>query len=203
MVRGSYRLAKNYVNNIDGRVYNTGFKENNLATTAGYTSAKGYSNFNATLYDNLQGIPDGSRDSATRKFTRQIYEGAMDNIVNRPIVLNTVLNSYTLSPLHQHIQHYRLYSNNHYQLGKGEIDVTLGFQQNIRREYNHPSAAQQAGLFVRLNTINYGARYAAPEFANLEITAGVNGMYQNNKTKDATDFPIPDYHLLDVGSFLF
>jgi len=203
VVRGSYRLAKNYFNNMDGRVFNTGFKENNLAATAGYTSAKGYSNFNATLYDNLQGIPDGSRDSATRKFTRQIYEGAMDNIVNRPIVLNTVLNSYTLSPLHQHIQHYRLYSNNHYQLGKGEIDVTLGFQQNIRREYNHPSAAQQAGLFVRLNTINYGARYAAPEFANMEITAGVNGMYQNNKTKDATDFPIPDYHLLDVGSFLF
>lgn len=203
VVRGSYRLAKNYFNNMDGRVFNTGFKENNLAATAGYTSAKGYSNFNATLYDNLQGIPDGSRDSATRKFTHQIYEGAMDNIVNRPIVLNTVLNSYTLSPLHQHIQHYRLYSNNHYQLGKGEIDVTLGFQQNIRREYNHPSAAQQAGLFVRLNTINYGARYAAPEFANMEITAGVNGMYQNNKTKDATDFPIPDYHLLDVGSFLF
>ena len=203
VVRGSYRIAKNYSNSIDNRVYNTGFNEANLAATAGHTSSKGYSNFNATLYDNLQGIPDGSRDSLSRKFTRQIYEGTMDNITNRPILSNAKLNSYTLSSLHQHIQHYRMYSNNHYRLGNGEIDATLGFQQNVRREYNHPSAPQQAGLFVRLNTINYGVKYTAPEFLNTEITIGVNGMYQNNKSKNATDFPIPDYHLLDAGSFLF
>ncbi|MBC7720566.1 MAG: TonB-dependent receptor [Pedobacter sp.] len=203
IVRGSYRLAKNYTNTIDGRVYNTGFKETNLAATIGHTSAKGYSNFNATLYDNLQGIPDGSRDSLTRKFTKQIYEGALDDITKRPIVNNQELNSYTLSPLHQHIQHYRVYCNNHYQLGNGEIDATIGFQQNVRREYSHPTAPQQAGLFVRLNTINYGLRYNAPSFSNVDFTVGVNGMYQNNKSKNATDFPIPDYNLLDIGGYVY
>lgn len=203
IVRGSYRIAKNYTNAIDAKVYNTGFKEANAAATVGYTSSKGNSILNATLYDNLQGIPDGSRDSLSRKFTKQIYEGALDDITNRPIVSDAELNSYALSPLHQHIQHYRLYTNNHYQVGSGEIDATLGFQQNIRREYNHPTAPEQAGLFVRLNTVNYGIRYLAPTFSNLEITIGVNGMYQNNKSKDATAFPIPDYHLLDIGTYVY
>ncbi len=202
-LRGSYRIAKNYTNNIDGRVYNTGFREINASSTIQHFSNYGYSNLNVTLYDNLQGIPDGSRDSLTRKFTRQIYEGSNDDIKNRPVVPDAELNSYTLSPLHQHIQHYRIYSKNHYKAGNGDVDFLLAFQQNIRREYSHPTAAEQAGLFVRLNTFNYGFRYDAPTILNTEISVGVNGMYQNNKSKDATDFPIPDYNLFDIGSYIF
>jgi iron complex outermembrane receptor protein len=202
-IKGSHRIAKNYTNTIDGRVYNTGFQEKNLAGLIGYTSAKGYTHFNATLYNNLQGIPDGSRDSLTRKFTKQVHEGALDDITNRPIVNNGELNSYKLSPLHQHIQHYRIYTNNHYQIGNGEIDATLGFQQNVRREFSHPTAPRQASLFVRLNTINYGVKYTAPTFANIEITVGINGMYQNNKSKNATAFPIPDYRLTDIGTYIY
>ncbi len=202
-LRGSYRIAKNYRNNIDGRVYNTGFRETNASAGLKYTGAKGYSELNATLYNNLQGIPDGSRDSLTRMFTRQIYEGALDDITTRPAVTNDALHSYKLSPLHQQIQHYRIYSNNHYESGKGDMDFLMGFQQNIRKEFNHPTSPKQAGLFVKLNTFNYGVRYNAPEVLNTEITIGINGMYQNNKNKDATDFPIPDYSLFDAGSYIY
>jgi iron complex outermembrane receptor protein len=31
----------------------------------------------------------------------------------------------------------------------------------------------------------------------------MNGMGQNNESLNATDFPIPDYQLLDVGAFLY
>jgi len=202
-IRGSFRQARNYTDRIDGRVYNTGFRENNLSWTTGYTASKGYTYFNATLYDDLQGIPDGSRDSLTRKFTRQVFEGSADDLKNRPIVPDDVLNSYVLSPLHQHIRHYRLYTNNHYQAGNSVIDATLGFQQNIRREYSHPTAPAQAGLFVRLNTINYGLLWQMPERRHINIALGANGMYQNNQSRNATDFPIPDYHLFDKGIFLY
>ena len=203
MVNGSLRQAKNYTNPVDGRVYNSGFNEHNIAATVGHTFATGYTQLTATLYDNLQGIPDGSRDAISRKFTKQQYEGILDDITNRPLVSEQELNSYALGPLHQHIQHYRLYSNNHYRLGNGEADASIGFQQNIRREYNHPTAAEQAGLFVQLNTINYGFKYALPVFSNIEMILGVNGMYQHNKSKQATDFPVPDYRLLDIGSWLY
>ena len=202
-LRGSYRIAKNYSNKVDGLVYNTGFDEKNASALIGYNSSSGYSHLNFTLYDNLQGIPDGSRDSLSRKFTKQVFEGAADDIINRPVVSDAELHSYTLSPLHQHIQHYRMYSNNHYKLDAGDIDISLGLQQNIRREYSHPTAPEQAGLFVRLNTVNYGIKYIAPLLYDIEISAGINGMYQNNKSRNATDFPIPDYHLFDAGAYAY
>ena len=203
VVRGSFRLARNYTNDIDGRVYNTGFSEKNLSFTTGHTFTKGNILINATLYDNLQGIPDGSRDSLTRKFTKQVAEGAADDLKNRPVVPEDALNSYTLSPLHQHIQHYRLYTTQHYTPGKSAIDLTLGFQQNIRREYSHPTAPKQPGLFLRLNTLNYDVRWLTPPFSNIELTAGFGGMLQDNKSKDATDHPIPDYRLADLGTYIY
>lgn len=201
VMRGSYRVAKNYRNAIDGRVYNTGFREINAATSAGLTSEKGSSSINLTLYDNLQGIPDGSRDSLSRRFTKQVAEGAADILSERPLVAKQELDGYRLSPLHQHIQHYRLYSNIHYLLGPGQIDASIGLQQNIRREYSHPSHPGQAGMFVRLNTLNYGVRYVVPLDRSTDISFGVNGMYQANRNLDATDFPIPDYRMFDAGGY--
>ena len=200
---GSYRIAKNYTNQLDGRVYNTGFREANIAAGMRYTGSKSTSNLNFTLYNNLQGIPDGSRDSVSGKFTRQVYEAGRDNVKERPLVPASGLSSYGLSPLHQHIRHVRLYGNQHYETTKGAIDLLLAFQQNIRREYNHPTLPQQPGMHVRLNTINYGVRYNTLAWATGELSLGINGMYQQNKSRSATDFPIPDYHLLDAGAYVF
>jgi iron complex outermembrane receptor protein len=79
----------------------------------------------------------------------------------------------------------------------------LGFQQSVRREYNHPTMPEQPGLYVQLNTYNYDVKYNLPTWKGLEATVGLNGMYQNNRNLDGTDFPIPDFNLLDIGSFLF
>lgn len=201
-LNSSYRMAKNYRNPIDGRVFLTNFNEKNISALAGYKSKTGYTHFNLTAYDNHQGIPDGSRDSLTRKFTKQIFEED-DDIKNRPIVSDKELNTYKIPDLSQHIQHYRAYLHSFYEVGKGELDILLGKQQNIRKEYSHPEMIKQAGMFMRLNTFNYGFRYHAPKFANIETSVGINGMLQNNKNKDATDFPIPDYNLYDGGIYFY
>jgi iron complex outermembrane recepter protein len=210
-LRGSERIARNYTDPVDGRVYNTGFKMANASAFLGYHNENGYSHFNVTFYDNRQGIPDGSRDSVTRKFTYQIYEApgentiqsSVDNIRNRPVVPDNLLNSYSISPLSQRIQDYRFYSDNFYKLGQGDIKASLGFEQNIRREFNHPTDPDQAGEYIVLNTIDYGLRYNAPSFLNIEPALGVNGMYQTNTNKNATDFPIPDYKLFDAGTYAY
>lgn len=203
LVGGSYRLAKNYQNSVDGRVYNTNFKEGSAAVSLGHTTHAGHSTLNFTLFNDVQGIPDGSRDSLTRKFTRQVYEGEQDDITARPVVSAAELNSYRLSPLHQHIQHYRIYSHHHYKLGRGDWEGTLAWQQNIRQEYSHPTQPDQPGMNVQLNTLNYGLKYQLPVIQNTHLTIGSNGMHQDNKNKEATDFPIPDYQLLDLGAYLF
>ncbi len=209
-LRGSTRDARNYTNPIDGRVYLTGYKMVNASGFLGYNTLKGYSHINFTYYDNRQGIPDGSRDSLTRKFTYQIYESPgenivqpqFDNIKERPIVPENVLNSYSLSPLSQHIRDYRLYTDHSYQIGHGDIKASLGAEENRRREFDHPTDPVRPGEYIILKTIDYGLRYNAPSFGNIEPSLGVNGMYQSNSNdKTATDYPIPDYYLFDVGFY--
>ncbi|MEI6822198.1 MAG: TonB-dependent receptor [Bacteroidota bacterium] len=196
-IRLSHKQATNYQNKIDNRVYGTAFNETDLKANIGINKHWGYSHLTFSIYDNLQEIPDGSRDSLSRKFTKQITEA--DTL--RPIVSNEELSSYSISPLHQHIQHYRIYSSNNLIIGDGKLAFSLGWQQNIRREYSHPQATDVAGLYLNLNTFTYDIKYYLPEKKEWDITVGLNGMLQQNTNK-GTEFIIPDYHQFDNGAFL-
>jgi iron complex outermembrane receptor protein len=195
--RMSYKQATNYQNRYDGRVYGTAFAETDASGYVGLNKAWGYSHLNLSAFNDLQMIPDGSRDSLTRKFTKQITEAD----TYRPIVSDEELNSYKIGTLHQHIQHYKVYSTNNFILGDSKLGVTLGYQQNIRQEFSHPEAASTPGLDLVLNTFTYDLKYYFPDFHGWETTLGVNGMAQINQNK-GTEFIIPDYHQFDIGPFL-
>jgi iron complex outermembrane receptor protein len=192
----SHKQATNYQNKFDGRVYGTAFNETDLSGYVGLTKKWGYSHLKFSVYDDLQEIPDGSRDSLTRKFTKQITE--IDDF--RPIVTPDELNSYKITTLHQHIQHYRVYSQNNFILGNSNLGLVLGYQQNIRREFSHPQYPEIAGLYLVLNTFTYDIKYYLPESNGWETTLGINGMFQNN-TNNGTEFIIPNYHQFDIGPF--
>lgn len=194
----TFKQATNYQNRNDGRVYGTAFKEHDLSGYAGINKKWGYSHLNFSVFDDLQEIPDGSRDSITRKFTKQITE--MDTF--RPIVSESELKSYQITALHQHIQHFKLYSTSNIILGKSNLGVILSYQDNIRREFSHPENPDIAGLYLVLNTLTYDLKYHLPEFNNWATTLGMNGMVQKNKN-DGTEFIIPDYNLLDMGPFIY
>jgi iron complex outermembrane receptor protein len=194
----THKLATNYKNKYDGRVYNTGFAETDLSANAGINKNWGYSHFGFSMFDDLQEIPDGSRDSATRKFTKQITEA--DDY--RPIVSNAELNSYKIAALHQHVQHYNFYSANSFNVGNGRLTANLAFQKSIRREFSHPEV-QVPGLYLLLNTYTYDAKYYFNEKNGFSITAGINGMYQDNKVTKGTEYIIPSYHQFDVGPFVY
>jgi iron complex outermembrane receptor protein len=192
----SHKQATNYQNKYDGRVYGTAFNETDLSGYVGLNKEWGYSHLNFSLFDDLQEIPDGSRDSVTRKFTKQITE--IDTF--RPIVSDAELNSYKIATLHQHVQHYRLYSSNNFIIGENKLGLTLGYQQNIRREFSHPQYPDIAGLYLVLNTFTYDIKYYLTGLGGWETTVGINGMYQNNKNK-GTEFIVPDYREFDIGPF--
>lgn len=198
MGRISHKLATNYTNKIDGRVYNTGFSETDLSGLIGINKSWGYSHVGFSIFDDLQEIPDGSRDSASRKFTKQITEA--DTL--RPIVSNRELTSYHISTLHQHVQHYRIYAANSFSVGTGRLVLNLAYQKSIRREFSHPQI-NVPGLYLILNSFTYDAKYNFAEKNGWGVTAGVNGMYQNNNAEKGTDFIIPSYHQFDFGPFIF
>lgn len=194
----THKMATNYKNRYDGRVYNTGFAETDAAGYIGINKNWGYSRIGISMFNDLQEIPDGSRDSATRKFTKQITEE--DDF--RPIVSNQELNSYKISALHQHVQHYRAYATNSVLVGNGRLAFNLAFQRSLRQEYSHPEVAIP-GLFLKLNTYSYDVKYYFHESAGLSVTTGINGMLQDNKVDDGTEFIIPSYRQFDAGPFVY
>ena len=201
LARASHRLAHDYRNPVDGLVYNTGFRELQLTGMVGVQKAWGGAHLWLTTFDDHQEIPDGSRDSLSRRFTRQVFEADKDDIKNRPLVSDAELHSYGISDLRQHIRHYRAFGTTEVRLGPGELRALLGVQQNHRQEFNHPTNANQPGLDLQLTTVNYQARYLFNAVQGYEFTVGANGMRQDNQHLHATDFPIPPYKLFDLGGF--
>ena len=128
--RVSNKAAHSYQNHVDGFVYGTAYRELNLSAVARVVKPWGNSQFTATLYNNKQEIPDGSRDSSTRRFTRQVAD-AGDNIKARPIVPDDELDAYQINPLHQHIQHYRLYNISEFKVADGNacMDCMGGYEK--------------------------------------------------------------------------
>ncbi len=202
VIRGSYRISKNYSNKIDGKVYNTGYREINASASLIYKRSNGFSDFNFTVYDNTLGIPDGSRDSLSRKFTKAIYDDPADDLATRPIVTDAELNSYKMSPINQHVLHIRAYSKHQYELKNGAtLYAIIGFQQNQRKEHDFPQQKDLLGVSMKLNSYSYDVRYQFKRTHNIIFMVGLNGAYQVNKNIDAHDIPIPDYKLFDAGVY--
>jgi iron complex outermembrane receptor protein len=199
IARVSHKQAMDYQDKVDGRVFGTAFSETDASGAVGIHRSWGYSHINFSLYNDLQEIPDGSRDSLTRQFTRQISE--IDTV--RQIVSAHDLNSYKIEPLHQLVQHYRVTATNNFNLGDhgGTLDVDLGFQRSVRREFDHPVLTTIPGLYLQLNTISYDIKYHMPEMKLWNFSLGFNGMYQNNNVTSGTNFVIPSYSQVDFGPF--
>jgi iron complex outermembrane receptor protein len=198
-LRSSYKEAVDFQNRYDGRVFNTGYREKDLNAHIGVNRKWGYTHLNFGVYDNLQEIPDGSRDSTTRKFTKQITES--DSL--RPIVDQKELDSYQINSIHQRVQHYRIFSSSNFILRKSKLALRLGCQQSTRREYSHPEAPDLAGLDIKITTGTYDLKYYLPEKKEWESAIGLNGMYQLNTFGAATEFVIPEYTLFDLAPFAY
>jgi len=198
MGRLSHKQAYDYENKTDGRVYNTAFNETDADLALGLHRSWGYSHLNISLYDDLQEIPDGSRDSIGQ-FTKQITVAD----TYRPVVSPSEFTQYGMTPLHQHVQHYRAYIANSFRIGEGRLAVNVGAQRSVRREYDNPELPYQdvPGLYLELNTYSYDVKYFAPEFDGWGLTVGINGMYQQNTVTKGTDFIIPSYNQFDIGPF--
>ena len=200
MARISHKQAVDYQDKIDGRVFGTAYNETDGTASLGLHRKWGYSHLDFVAYNDLQEIPDGGRDSLTRQFTRQIYESPDSP---RQIVSPSDLDSYKIEKLHQHVQHYRIYSGNSFTLGEyGRMQVNLGIQRSLRQEFSHPILYTIPGLDLRLNSLTYDIKYFLPELNDWTLTVGINGMYQDNTVTKGTEFVIPSYHQFDIGPFL-
>ncbi|MBS1645928.1 MAG: TonB-dependent receptor [Bacteroidetes bacterium] len=198
-VRYTSKAAHAYQNKYDGYVWNSGYMENDVKGTIGINRRWGYSRIILSSYDLKLGIVEGARDSATGKFTRHVLgSGNTDSMAVAPSPLYTQYGFFPL--IHQHVRHYKAVWDNSFVVGKGQLKLILGLQQNYRQEANNITLGDVYDNYFFLNTINYNVQYVLPEKKHWEVSFGVNGMQQNSQNR-GTVYLVPEYNLFDLGGF--
>ncbi|WP_211297829.1 TonB-dependent receptor [Prolixibacter denitrificans] len=197
-LRYSNKRAHDYKNKYDGYVYDSRFKEDALNGVIGLNKSWGYSHLILSYYHMVPGIVEGERDSLTGKFLKPVMVNGQPD---ETLATHSDFMSYKQGMPYQQIHHYKAILKNNFVTGKGNLKTIFGFQQNNRQEYSDIANPEQYGLYLKLNTLNYDVRYLLPESNSMNISFGVNGMFQHSMNK-GTEYLVPDYHLFDAGVFV-
>lgn len=193
---GSHKSAGDYKNKYDGRVLNSRFNEKNIGGYLGINRGWGYSHLIFSGFNQRLGLVEGDRDDATGKF-----------LLNAGTPLERIatdddLESRKLFIPNQHVQHYKLVSDNNFALGKSRLKLNLGYQNNLRKEFGNAEDPEEQELFFDLKTFNYNLQWQLPEMKEWHTSIGLNGMQQKNLNKGA-EVLIPEYNLFDFGAFVY
>ncbi|MHB1922704.1 MAG: TonB-dependent receptor [Chitinophagaceae bacterium] len=193
-------LAHAYRNKFDGYVLNSQFSNFNWDAAIGIHRKWGYSQLRITHFNLQTGIVDGTRDSLTGAFERQVGADFNGNPIYAKATIQD-LKSYTPQLINQDITHHKVVWQNEFSLGKNRLNLNLAWQQNIRKENNDPSQQNISNISYLLNTVNYDINYILGNLHQFNLSIGMNGMYQNSQNR-GTLLLIPQYHLWDGGVFI-
>ncbi len=195
----SFKAAADYKNKYDSYVFNSKFNEKNIGGYIGLNKSWGFSHILVSNFDQHLGLIEGERDSATGKFVKPIDNNGVEDVA---IATNSDFS--TTNPLvpRQHIQHFKVTSDNSFNLGRNRMTLTVGYQRNQRQEFGNILDPAEKNLYFDLQTVNYNLQYHFAEKNKWKTSIGINGMQQSNANKGVEQL-IPEYSLFDIGTFVF
>ncbi len=200
LARGTRKVAGNYRNRYDGRVYNSGFNEWDANGYVGVNKSWGYSHLTFSSFNQRVGLTEGARDEATGRFLKDVPAGPDDT--QAVPVTDADLRGYGLAVPQQQINHLRIGTDNNFILGENGARLTLlvNYQQNLRREFGNVFDPSENSLYFQLRTVDYALRYFLPEISGWNLTLGSSGLQQQNRNL-GFEFLIPAYRTSEAGVF--
>ena len=192
---GSSVAAADYRNKYDGRVFNSKFNEINFGGYVGYNGSWGYSHILFSNFNLKTGLIEGKRDDHGF-FIKPVAGGGTTRATDADFISTNPEIPY------QHIQHFKIASDNNFEIGKNHLSLNVGFQHNQREEFGNPDNVNERALYFDLKTITYTARLNLAEKNGWKTSLGINGMQQKNTNKGMEQL-IPNYNLFDIGGYLY
>ena len=193
LLRGGYNTHSDYQIPDGDRVTNTRYNEWDFKAGIGLNLENYVTEFRYNYNQSTIGIPEEIGDQSTSK---------------NPLLPYQDLTSHILS-LH-----------NHFYLDRSRIDLNLGYVMNRRKEFedehDHEEehgeeeaheeeghdeeghGAEEAALYMELNTFTYDLKYYLPKSERFETIVGVQGMVQTNENF-GEEILIPDASTTDFG----
>ena len=198
LVRGTRKVAGDYQNRYDGRVFNSGFNEWDANGYVGLNKSWGYSHLTFSTFNQNLGLIEGERDSLTGRF---LHDVAVNGQIESQVV-NDNGSGYTLQVPRQRINHLRIGTDNSFIIGQkgGRLALQVNYQQNLRREFGNALAPDDPDLYFQLRTVDYALRYFLPEFSGWNLAVGTTGLRQQNRNL-GHEFLIPAYNMTEGGVF--
>ncbi|GAB3660642.1 TonB-dependent receptor [Hymenobacter agri] len=199
LARGTRKVAGDYQNRYDGRVYNSGFNEWDANGYVGLNKSWGYSHLTFSSFNQRLGLTEGARDPQTGRFLKDVPSG--DSTASVPVT-DGDLRGYGLAVPQQQINHLRIGTDNSFILGSngGRLGLQVSYQQNLRREYGNVLDPAETSLYFQLRTVDYSLRYFLPERNGWNLTVGTSGLHQQNQNL-GVEFLIPAYRTNEAGVF--
>ena len=193
---GTSRSARDYQNRYDGRVLNSRFNENNFGGYVGLNRSWGFSHLIVSTFNQNLGLVEGDRDETTGEF-KAFPESPLERIA-------TPEDFKGRTPMvpYQNVRHYKVVSDNSFNVGRSRLKVNVGYQNNLRKEFGDAENPDEPELFFDLKTLNYNLQWTLPQTKDWQTTVGVSGMQQSNRNRGEETI-IPEYNLFDAGAFVF
>ncbi|MAT54066.1 MAG: TonB-dependent receptor [Saprospirales bacterium] len=170
---GTLKKADDYQNAYDGKVFNSGFEERNASGMLGVNRKWGYSHVHFSSFFQQPQLPEGERNPDGSFVTDE-------------------------AP-YQEITHHKVGWNNNFIFRHSSLKTVIGFQQNIRKEFEEPDVA---GLVFDMKTLTYDLKHFIVKSEDWEFTYGFSGMVQDSKNK-GEEYLVPDYSVNDLGGFAY
>jgi len=196
---GSYKAAADYKNKFDGYVFNSKFNEKDFGGYIGLNKNWGYSRIYLSNFDQHLGLVEGDRDDASGHFLKLVNDNGVES---EEIATDKDFKSADPYIPNQRIQHFKIVTDNSFNIGRDRLTLVAGYQQSQRQEFGNILDPDEKELFFDLKTINYNLQYHFTEQKNWKTSIGVNGMQQTNNNKGA-EVLIPEYSLFDIGGFVY
>jgi iron complex outermembrane recepter protein len=190
---GSLKGAAAYQNKYDGAVFNSNFNEANFGGYAGYNGSWGYSHLLLSNFHQRLGIIEGDRNDAG-DFIKPL-PGGLEGVAT-PSDFNSI---HPAVPM-QEIKHFKIVSDNHFEVGANHATLTVGYQRNQRMEFGNADNTRERSLYFDLHTLTYSGVFHVKEKKSWNLAVGLNGLLQKNDNK-GLEVLIPAYHMFDAGIF--
>lgn len=192
---GDLRAAADYTNKYDNRVWNSKFNEHNYGGSFGINKHWGFSHWIVSNFNQKLGIIEGERD-ANGNLVKNLPGGI------QVLPTDDDFNSTDPQVPYQHIQHFKVISDNSFNLYSGKLAVTFGWQRNQRTEYGNADIPTEKSLYFDLRTFNYRVAYQFEDHNSWRTSVGLNGMAQTNQN-GGVEVLIPEYSMFDIGAYVY
>lgn len=171
LTRIKYDTHSDYKTADSNRVTNTRFNETDFKTALGYSDSKISSVVRYNFNQLNLGIPEeGIAEQTTDKYPEYPRQGVKNHLISW---------------------------NNIIYLNHSKLEANLGYISNDRSEFEDSNIPV---LNMKLNTLNYDAKYFLPKIGKFESIVGVQGMNQTNRNF-GEEILIPNADVTDLGVF--